>query len=93
MSSRGRFATPPISLHTIVARTHMYTYDANVWDLSLVQGPFSVTPCHTLRYDSQLFHRCAQEDVAGAHTLPTERFNPQAPELAQCCSIGFLAGA
>jgi hypothetical protein len=36
---------PPISLHTMVARTHMHTYDANVWDLSLVQGPFSVAPC------------------------------------------------
>jgi hypothetical protein len=21
-------------------RTHMYTYAANVWDLSIVQGPF-----------------------------------------------------
>jgi hypothetical protein len=35
---------PPISLDTIVARTHMYTYAAKVWDVSLerVQGPFSV---------------------------------------------------
>jgi hypothetical protein len=24
---------PPISLDTIVARTHMYTYDAKVWDV------------------------------------------------------------
>jgi hypothetical protein len=38
----------------MVARTHMYTYDAQVWDLSIVQGPFSVAPCQTLtRYDSQ----------------------------------------
>jgi hypothetical protein len=36
---------PPISLYTVVARTHMYTYDARVWDLSIVQGPFSVAPC------------------------------------------------
>jgi hypothetical protein len=35
---------PPISLCTMVARTHMYTYDATVWDLSIVQGPFSVAP-------------------------------------------------
>jgi hypothetical protein len=35
---------PPISLDTIVARTRGYTYDATVWDLSLVQGPFSVAP-------------------------------------------------
>ena len=33
---------PPISLDTIVARTEGCTYDANVCDLSLVQGPFSL---------------------------------------------------
>jgi hypothetical protein len=38
---------PPISLDTIVARTHMYTYAAKVWDLSIVQGAFSVAPCRT----------------------------------------------
>jgi hypothetical protein len=38
---------PPISLYTIVARTRMYTYAASVWDLSIVQGPFSVAPCQT----------------------------------------------
>jgi hypothetical protein len=25
----------------------MYTYAAKVWDLSVVQGPLSVTPCQT----------------------------------------------
>ena len=40
---------PPISLYGIVARTHMCTYAANVWDVSIVQGPFSVAPCRTLR--------------------------------------------
>jgi hypothetical protein len=39
---------PPIPLCTIVARTEGYTCAANVWDLSLVQGPFSVAPCETL---------------------------------------------
>jgi hypothetical protein len=38
----------PIFFYTIVARTHMYTYDASVWDSSLVQGLFSVAPCQTL---------------------------------------------
>jgi hypothetical protein len=33
---------PPIPLATIVARTHIYTHAASVWDSSLVQGPFSV---------------------------------------------------
>jgi hypothetical protein len=36
---------PPIPLYTSVARTRMYTYAANVWDVSLVQGSFSVAPC------------------------------------------------
>jgi hypothetical protein len=38
---------PPISLSSIVARTHVYTYAANVWDLSIVHGPFPVAPCQT----------------------------------------------
>jgi hypothetical protein len=45
--SRGRFR-PPIPLTRIVARTEGYTYAAKVWDLSIVQGPFSVAPCQTL---------------------------------------------
>jgi hypothetical protein len=28
---------PPISLYTTVARTHMYTYDAKLCDVSIVQ--------------------------------------------------------
>ena len=39
---------PPIPLDTIVARTHTYTYAANVWGLSIVQGLFSVAACQTL---------------------------------------------
>jgi hypothetical protein len=39
---------PPVSLDTIVARTGGYAYTARVWDLSIVQGPFSVAPCQTL---------------------------------------------
>jgi hypothetical protein len=37
-----------VSLYTVVARTHMYTNDAEVWDLSIVRGPFSVTTCPTI---------------------------------------------
>jgi hypothetical protein len=33
-------------LYTLVARG--YAYDVGVWDLSIVQGPFSVAPCQTL---------------------------------------------
>jgi hypothetical protein len=36
------------SLTRIVARTHIYTYAGKEWDLSIVQGPFSVAPCQTL---------------------------------------------
>jgi hypothetical protein len=39
---------PPISLDTIVARTHLYTYATHLWELCLVQGPFSAAPCQTL---------------------------------------------
>jgi hypothetical protein len=39
---------PPISFDTVVPRTGGYTYDVGVWDLSSVQGPFSVAPCQTL---------------------------------------------
>jgi hypothetical protein len=41
-------AAHPIPLHPIVARTHMYTHAAKVWDLSNVQGLFSVALCQTL---------------------------------------------
>ena len=33
---------PPISLYTIIPSTGNYTYGVGVWDLSIVQGPFSV---------------------------------------------------
>ena len=35
---------PPIPLSTIVARTHMYTYAAKVWALSIVQGHSTANP-------------------------------------------------
>jgi hypothetical protein len=41
---------PPISLHTIAARTRMYSYAAKVWDSSIVQGPIPRAKPH--RYDS-----------------------------------------
>jgi hypothetical protein len=39
---------PPISLYTMVPRTEGCTHDARVWEMSLVQGPFSVAPCQAL---------------------------------------------
>jgi hypothetical protein len=39
---------PPISLDTSVDLPHMYTHDAKVWYLPIVQGPFSVAPFQTL---------------------------------------------
>ena len=40
---------PPISLYAMVPRTGGYAYDVGVWDLSIVQGPFSVKPRVTSR--------------------------------------------
>jgi hypothetical protein len=46
--SRGPFHdAPPSSIATVVPRTEGYTYDARVWDLSIVQGPFSIAPWQT----------------------------------------------
>jgi hypothetical protein len=56
---------PPISLDTIVARTEGNAYAAKVWDLSIVQGPFSVAPC---QIRSML--RFATFFVAVRHQLP-----------------------
>jgi hypothetical protein len=33
----------------MVPRTGGYAYDANAWDSSIIQGPFSVAPCQTFR--------------------------------------------
>jgi hypothetical protein len=42
----------------MVPRTEGYTYDVGVWALSIVQGPFSVAPCHTFEFTiRQLLHR------------------------------------
>jgi hypothetical protein len=43
----------PVARRTSLSRgcspcTEGYTYAANVWGLSLVQGPISVAPCQTL---------------------------------------------
>jgi hypothetical protein len=46
------------ALWRTVARTHMNTYGAKVWDLSIVQGPFSVAPCQTLRRIRNDLRRC-----------------------------------
>jgi hypothetical protein len=49
VANRYVSATPADSPRQwIVARAEGYTYAANVWGLSLVQGPFSVAPCQTL---------------------------------------------
>jgi hypothetical protein len=54
-SSRGRFATPAdFPLHD---RTHMYTYAAKVWNLPLVQGPFSAPNAKPFVLRFQLQHR------------------------------------
>jgi hypothetical protein len=54
---------PPISLYTMVPRTGSYSYFANVWDQSIVQGPFSVARAKNERYDSQLLPRCMEASL------------------------------
>jgi hypothetical protein len=43
---------PPVSLDTSVACTKGYTHAAQVWDMSIVQGPFSVARAKPMRNDS-----------------------------------------
>jgi hypothetical protein len=38
---------PPISLYMMVPRTGGYAHAVGVWELPIVQGPFSVAPCQT----------------------------------------------
>jgi hypothetical protein len=47
---------PPISLYTCVPHTGGYTYAVGVWDLSIVQGPFSAAPCQTLMQINRRTH-------------------------------------
>jgi hypothetical protein len=60
---------PPISLDTTVARTEGYTYAANVWDLSIVQGPFSVAPCQTLALRFAIFASLWAEGLSKEHRV------------------------
>jgi 3'-phosphoadenosine 5'-phosphosulfate (PAPS) 3'-phosphatase len=87
--SRGRFATPAdFPLH--VARTHMYTYAAKVWDLSLVQGPVSVAPCETLALRFATFASlCSQEMFyatkgGGAFLASPRHEQPVAIHVSEC---------
>jgi hypothetical protein len=50
---------PLIPLYTMVPRTGGYAYDVGVWDLSIVQGPFSVAPCQTLESRFATFFQAA----------------------------------
>jgi hypothetical protein len=81
--SGGRSLTRPIPLSTIVARTHMYTLAANVWDLSLVQGPFSVAPCQTLivRFATCTSLQCGAVSCSDIHSVPS-------PVAAPSCRLG-----
>jgi hypothetical protein len=67
-SSRGRYVTP-ICLYAMVPRTGGYTHDVGGWDLSILQGPFSVAPCRTrpppprLSKQSQPLSRAALNNI------------------------------
>jgi hypothetical protein len=63
---------PPISLNTSAARTHMCTYSANVWDLSIVQD-FSVAPCQTLNVTIRDFCIAYEECAMDTSMRPPNR--------------------
>ena len=78
---------PPIPLYTMVPRTHMYTHDANVWDLSIVQGPFYVALCQTLALRFATFASL----YALSHTyqrLPLWMYSPQC--VQQWCRCAMM---
>jgi hypothetical protein len=64
---------PPIPLDTIVARTQSYTYDATVWDLSIVQGAFPVTPCPNLTFSIRNLSVAAQDQLRRGGAAPHSR--------------------
>jgi hypothetical protein len=49
---------PPIPLYTMVPRTGGYAFGVGVWDLSIIQGPFSVAPCQILALRFAFFASC-----------------------------------
>jgi hypothetical protein len=73
---------PPVSLDTMVPRNGGYAYDVGVWELSIVQGPFSVAPCQTLTTHSQLLHRCRRGAGRGGH----QRLRAVLPGHGQCAA-------
>jgi hypothetical protein len=71
----------PISLYTMVPRTEGYAYDVGVWDLSIVQGPFSVARCQPLR--SRIRHVCIRVPVRCLGALSRDRLIPLSPTTTQ----------
>jgi hypothetical protein len=68
--SRAVSRRPPIPLYTMVPRTGGYTYAVGVWDLSIIQGPFSVAPCQTL---TLRFATCSSRCVRAGFVQTCER--------------------
>ena len=83
---------PPISLDKNVARTEGYTNDVGVWDLSIVQGPFSVAPCRTLTSRFATFaslHGAQCSTVHGQASKPPGRLEAgrrSPPSVSACLS-------
>jgi hypothetical protein len=77
----------------MVPRTGGYAYDVGVWDLSIVQGPFSVAPCQTLELRfATLCHRCIprvdQRMVARRERPRTARAEHPLGNAYLCCWAG-----
>jgi hypothetical protein len=101
VAHEGVSRRPPISLSRIVARTHMYTYAASVWALSIVQGPFPIpNPNVTIR---NCFHRCkavvcmvARRTYAGVYSSrvsETPQDTPSCNPTDALPTVGVRSGA
>jgi hypothetical protein len=82
---------PPVSLYTVVLRTGCYAHDVEVWDLSVIQGPFSVAPCQTLtlRFATLSLYHLLDPHSARSHPKSlTLRFRG----FSVCCRSGGEGG-
>ena len=91
---------PPISLSITVARTHMYMHAANVWvwNLSLVQGLFSVAPRQTFMFRFATFASLYRREglLLGTSLLvPNHPFTHATPSTVRgrAARAGWFRGA
>jgi hypothetical protein len=70
---------PPVSLDTIVARTHMYTHDCEFGICPSFKRHFFVAPCRTQHYDLQHSRRCMYEPFSHSRDCGRLQTKPPSP--------------